>query len=122
MKVGRPTKLTPQTYSQIEEYIKSCGREQTQLPTLEGLARYLNVNTDTIQEWSKKNKDFSVSIKRILERQKEQLMNDGMYGGKEVNAAMAIFLLKVNHGMKENDPSTLVQVNVQPILGSLKAE
>lgn len=37
-------------------------------------------------------------------------MDDGMYGGKEVNAGMAIFLLKANHGMKE-DPS--VQVNQQ---------
>ena len=36
-------------------------------------------------------------------------MNDGMYGGKEVNAAMAIFLLKANHGLSDG-PQT--QVNI----------
>jgi len=28
-------------------------------------------------------------------------MNDGLYGGKEVNSTMAIFLLKANHGLIE---------------------
>lgn len=121
-KVGRPTKYVPDIiYPKIEDYISSCGREQTELPTVEGLALHLGVNPDTLFTWSKEYPEFSEAIKRILALQKKQLMNDGMYGGKEVNSAMAIFLLKVNHGMKENDPSTLIQV-VQPILGEVKAE
>lgn len=120
---GRPTKYIPEIiYPKIEEYISSCGREQTELPTVEGLALALDVNTDTINEWSKLYPEFSATIKKIAYKQKQQLMNDGMYGGKEVNSAMAIFLLKVNHGMKENDPSTLVQVNVSPILGGKTKE
>ncbi len=115
---GRPTKYIPETINPlIEEYISSCGREQTELPTLEGLALSLGVNGDTLVDWGKQYPEFSATIKKVLMLQKKQLMNDGMYGGKEVNAAMAIFLLKVNHGMKENDPNTLIQVNVQPILG-----
>ena len=120
---GRPTKYIPETiFPKVEEYIASCGREQTALPTLEGLALALNVNTDTINEWSKEYPEFSVSLKRIVNKQKEQLMNDGMYGGKEVNAAMAIFLLKANHGLKDGTGTTNVQVNVTPILSELKAE
>ena len=115
---GRPTKYIPEViYPKIEEYLSMCGRENTSLPSVEGLAIHLNVHTDTIYEWAKVHPEFSVTLKKIAERQKKQLMDDGMYGGKEVNAAMAIFLLKVNHGMKENDPSTLVQVNIKPILG-----
>lgn len=119
---GRPTKYLPDIiYPKIEEYISGCGREQTLLPTVEGLALYLDVNADTLYEWSNKHPAFSETIKKILMQQKTQLMNDGMYGGKEVNSTMAIFLLKVNHGMNEA-PSTLLQVNTQlnniiPIMG-----
>lgn len=110
-KVGRPTKYLPEIiYPQMDEYLSQCSREQTQLPTVEGLALYLNVNTDTVFEWAKRYPQFSEYIKKIAAKQKEQLMNDGMYGGKEVNSGMAIFLLKAIHGLSEG-PSILVQNN-----------
>ena len=108
---GRPTKYNDDVFIKIDEYLQSCGREQTALPTIEGLADYLDVNSDTIRQWAKEYPQFSATIKKLADKQKEQLMNDGMYGGKEVNSAMAIFLLKVNHGMVEPDPKTLIQVN-----------
>jgi len=109
---GRPTKYIPEEIlPKIEEYLTTTGREQTELPSYEGLALYLGVVPDTIQEWYPKYPEFSVSLKKILMYQKKQLMDDGMYGGKDVNAAMAIFLLKVNHGMHET-PSHLTQVNI----------
>jgi len=55
-------------------------------------------------------KEFSVYIKILADKQKNQLMNDGLYGGKEVNSTMAIFLLKVIHGFNEG-PNTLIQNN-----------
>jgi len=109
---GRPTKYIPAViFPKTKEYIESCGREQTSLPTIEGLALALDVNTDTLREWAKRYPEFSATIKKILAKQKQQLMDDGLYGGKEVNAAMAIFLLKVNHHMVE-PPTSLTQVNV----------
>lgn len=101
--VGRPTKYIPDIiHPLINEYIESCGKEQTELPSVEGLALKLGVNTDTLFEWNKKHPEFSVYLKKIAQKQKNQLMNDGMYGGKEVNASMAIFLLKAIHGLKDN--------------------
>jgi len=109
--VGRPTKYIPEIiYPKIDEYLKLCGREQTELPTIEGLALHLSVNKDTIMEWAKVHKEFSVYIKKLADKQKNQLMNDGLYGGKEVNSTMAIFLLKVIHGFNEG-PNTLIQNN-----------
>ena len=109
---GRPTKYIPDVvYPKITAYIESCCRERTELPTVEGLALALDVRTDTLYRWAKKYSKFSDTIKKIAEKQKNQLMNDGMYGGKKINQAMAIFLLKVNHGMRE-DPTTAIQVNV----------
>src|SRR3990167_9038146 len=98
---GRPTKYTPDIFKKIEEYLQSCGREQTILPTVEGLALKLDISTETIYQWAKKYPGFSDTVKKIAQKQKQQLIDDGMYGGKEVNAAMAIFLLKVNHGMND---------------------
>ena len=49
--VGRPTKYIPEIiYPKIDEYLELCGREQTELPTIEGLALHLSVNKDTIME------------------------------------------------------------------------
>ena len=108
---GRPTKYKPDVFKKIEQYMQMCGKEQMALPSIEGLAVYLDISKDTIYEWGKKYKEFSDAVKRIADKQKIQLMDDGMYGGKEINAAMAIFLLKVNHGMNEK-PTSLTQVNV----------
>lgn len=116
---GRPTKYNPQIVQKVDEYLASVGHEQAELPTIEGLAHYLDVDTDTISTWVEArdehgnltHPEFSVAIKKVKERQKTQLINDGMYGGKEVNAAMAIFLLKANHGMKDSSPQVLVQNN-----------
>lgn len=101
MRTGRPTKYDPSFVTQVTDYIKTTGREQTALPSMEGFAGYLGVDTDTLNEWAKLYPDFSGAIKELKEKQKEQLMTDGMYGGKEVNSTMAIFLLKANHGMIE---------------------
>lgn len=120
--VGRPTKYIPEIiFPKTQEYLESCGKENMELPTVEGLALALDVNDDTIVEWAKKYPDFSATLKKLVFKQKNQLMNDGMYGGKEINSAMAIFLLKANHGMKDGE-GTYVQVNVSPILSELKAE
>lgn len=100
-KVGRPSEYKSSYIDKVDQYLLTTGREQTELPTIEGFAKYLDVDSDSINNWAKKHDDFSVRIKRIFEYQKNQLMNDGLYGGKDVNAAMAIFLLKVNHGLTE---------------------
>ena len=106
MPAGRPTLYNDDVPQKTREYLKTTGREATELPTIEGLARYLGVARDTIYEWIKpeyKHIEFSDTIKEIEEAQKAQLINDGMYGGKEVNSTMAIFLLKCNHGMIETE-------------------
>ena len=115
---GRPTKYKPQVFNQIKAYLALCGRENTSLPTIEGLANYLDITSETIREWAKIYPEFSLTIKKLADKQKQQLMDDGLYGGKEVNAAMAIFLLKVNHGMLENPMGqTNIQVNMNLEVG-----
>lgn len=103
--VGRPTKYSEAVLVQLDDYLERFPIENTtgELPTMEGFALHIGVNTDTIQEWQKKHPEFSVSIKRLMHIQKHRLVNDGLYGGKEVNSTMAIFLLKANHGLIETE-------------------
>lgn len=112
---GRPTKYDPSMITIANQYVDSCSREATELPTREGLALRLGVDDEQISIWSKKYPDFSATIKGLDEKQKAQLMNDGLYGGKDVNATMAIFLLKVNHGMIETEKKILAGESNNPV-------
>lgn len=118
---GRPTKYRDDFPEKVDEYIKwaegfnnSKGGFK-ELIGIEGFAAWLGVTSVSIWGWAnkrEKDKDgketgklvrpqFFNAIKRLKEYQKNQLMRDGFYGGRDVNANMAIFLLKVNHDMKE---------------------
>lgn len=103
---GRPTKYDPSFVQEVDEYLETTGREQTKLPTMQGLSLHLNVNGDTLVEWGKKYPNFSASLSKLMARQAEQLINDGIYGGKEVNATIVKLLLQNNHGMKERTDTT----------------
>ena len=117
--MGRPTKYRKDMCERVNEYLETVGREQTKMPSLCGFAIFLGVNSDTIQEWGKKHKEFSVSLRKILTFQQNQLIDDGIYGGKEVNSTIVKLLLMNNHGYKERNDQTsgdkplkgLVQVN-----------
>lgn len=106
--IGRPTKYDSSMIQQAKDYIAKCGREATELPTMEGLALELGVDDERIIDYAKKYPDFHAAVKELKYKQKNQLVNDGLYGGKDVNATMAIFLLKVNHGMIETEKKILM--------------
>lgn len=93
----------------IDEYLAQCGKEQMTLPTRIGFAKFIGVQRQLVLDWEKAkdaegnliHTEFKEALEKIDDAQKQQLMDDGLYGGKEVNSTMAIFLLKVNHDMIE---------------------
>ena len=105
--MGRPTKYNPSILVETRKYLKQIW-EAGSMPTIEGLCEKLDINTDTAWEWGKKYKLFSDAIKRLMDIQRKRLIEDGMYGGREVNSTMAIFLLKANHNMIETERKMLV--------------
>ena len=123
-KVGRPSKYNPIVINPlVEEYLQGCTRENTKLPSIEGLALFLKVNPDTIYEWSQKHVEFSDTLVRLRILQKEEIINSAFYGGREINSNVGLFLLRTNHGMNDSAGHNVnVQVNVQPILGEMTAE
>lgn len=100
---GRPTKYSEEMLQKANDYLAMSCPENMEVPTVEGLAIALDIDDDTVVEWSKLYPEFSATIKRLKSKQKMHLINAGMFGGKEVNSTMAIFLLKVNHGLVETN-------------------
>lgn len=111
---GRPTKYEDRFIEEVDTYIASNGREQTSLPTKEGFALYIGVDDDTLDNWANAKDDagklirpeFFGALKKLMLTQKVQLINDGVYGGKEVNSTIVKLLLQNNHGMKERTDQT----------------
>lgn len=138
-KGGRPTKYDPSFVEELDKYLAKLNNEKHCLPTVEGFAIHLGVDADTVNNWAKtrvkdeqgnKTKkllhpEFCRAIKRLKDFQKDKLINDGLYGGREVNSTMAIFLLKVNHGMVEKSQTDITTQGERlpvPILGGLSAK
>lgn len=133
---GRPTKYDPAFVEELDKYLIKLNNEKHCLPTIEGFAIHLGVDADTVNNWAKarvkdeqgnKTKkllypEFCRAIKRLKSVQKDKLINDGLYGGREVSCAMAIFLLKVNHGMVEKSQTDITTSGKSipiPILGGI---
>lgn len=103
---GRPSKYDPSFILEVDKYLETTGKEQMHLPKIESFAIWLGVSKDTIYEWAKDNKEFSDAVRKIMNYQAEQLIDDGIYGGKEINQSIVKLLLQSNHGMKERVDQT----------------
>ena len=83
---GRPTIYNEELLERVREYISQCEDNfdvvtgKVNLPSIEGLAFFLKINKDTIQEWKKKHQDFSVLIGELLAKQAKELINKGLSG------------------------------------------
>ena len=60
---GRPSKYKPE-YCDLTDYLSHCQRNKV-IPSNCALAIYLDVTTQTLDEWRGKHQDFSVSLKRL---------------------------------------------------------
>ena len=92
------------------EYLETCGRQNVKedqllpiLPKLVDFYRKLDISREAASEWRKKSENFDSACRIISDLQESVLADEGLYGGKSINAAMAIFLLKANHGLMETE-------------------
>jgi len=115
MTAGRPTLYTPQVIDQINEYLATAVPENMQIPTVEGIALKLGISRDTLYEWAKVHPEFSDTIDKLKMKQKEALVQTGIFGGKEVNATIIALLLKVNHDMVETSRTELTGKDGEPL-------
>ena len=114
MPAGRPSEYDDKFIEEVDKYIATTGKEQTELPTKQGFALWIGVDDDTLDNWANKkdelgklvHPEFFGALKKLMQKQAVQLINDGIYGGKEVNPTIVKLLLQNNHGMKERTDTT----------------
>jgi hypothetical protein len=90
MPAGRPTELNQEILDKTIEYIDSCedtitgeGNNQrinVNLPSIEGLALYLDVSRKTIYNWRDTNDEFLHILEKLLGKQAKCLLNNGLAG------------------------------------------
>lgn len=120
---GRPTEYKPEYCQEVDEYLKEFGGAQMRLPQIEDFAERIGKSLQCLNEWQKKYPEFGEAIDKIRLKQKIQLVNDGVYGGKEVNATIVKLMLQNNHGMKEKtDVTTNGKELPTPILQNVRRD
>jgi hypothetical protein len=117
MPAGRPPKYNKGYVTKTKKYLSKCVDEydeyhatrgeksdtyqrivRVRIPTIEGLAVYLHIHKDTINEWDNTYPEFSVVIGELKAKQVEMLIQNGLSG--DYNSTIAKVLL-AKHGYKE---------------------
>ena len=124
---GRPTKYTPAIIEALNEYLAEAVPENMKIPTVEGIALKLGITKETLYEWGDKYPEFSYALKELKMKQKQALIETGIFGGKEINANIVALLLKVNHKMIEKSEVDMTSKGekiepLQVVLVEAKAE
>jgi DNA-binding XRE family transcriptional regulator len=103
--MGRPSLYDDEYVEIVEQYISECGnKEEYELPTIEGLARYIGVTKQTMLNWGKEHKDFLDALAKLKDQQAVELINKGL--NNKVNPTIAKLVLSANHGMREGTDVT----------------
>jgi hypothetical protein len=117
---GRPSKYNSKTPDHVISYIDDSLKDGI-FPTIEGLAISLGVGTRTLYDWEGEYPDFSQTLNKLRDIQKQLLITNGITGA--YNTRFSIFLLKASHGMTEKEPLiTSTQNNNMNISPDLLAE
>lgn len=104
--VGRPSKYQDDIEEVVEAYLfKECidvfnprtRRLDVNLPSIEGLALYLNVNRDTLYSLAKRHENYQLALQRVKVQQRLRLINQGLAGN--YSTSIACLMLRMNHGM-----------------------
>jgi len=99
--VGRPSKYSEEIPNTTSKYIYDCLASE-RFPTVEGLAINLDVGTRTLYDWEKVHEEFSQTMEKLRDAQKQLLITNALTG--KFNTRFSIFLLKAAHGMTEKEP------------------
>ena len=99
---GRPTDFNQEiindSWNYVQEFANDSGKGESlkvNLPTIEGLALYLEISRSTLYLWQKEHKEFSDIIEVLQQKQATVLINNAL--GGHYNSTIAKVLL-TKHG------------------------
>ena len=112
---GRPSEYTPKIIDELNQYLIEAVPQNMKIPTVEGIALRLGISKKTLYNWAEIHPEFLHALDILKMKQKEALIETGIFGGKEINQSIVALLLKVNHDMIETTRTELGGINGQPI-------
>ena len=96
--MGRQTKLNDELIAKANEYIYDFRSNDDIIPSVAGLACYLDIARSTIYKYKDENPDFSDILERIEQLQEKMLINGGLMG--DFNAPITK-LMMTKHGYSD---------------------
>lgn len=105
-KRGRPTKYNARMQKLADEYVDGYYIERGDgVPSVAGLARYLDVTRQTLWHWGEQSDQFLTTLGNIESEQHRIALGKGITG--EYNSTICKLVL-ANHGYSERVQSDLV--------------
>ena len=130
---GRPTIYSEEVLEKTQKYLEETNDEYlaikgkggrvvnhklvVHLPSIEGLARYLQVHRDTIYSWKGQYPKFSYILGQILTEQAKRLLENGLSGNYNSNI---VKLALGKHGYKEQQEVEHSGELLLPLTNALK--
>ena len=102
-KVGRPTNYEKELVKRTKQYLVDYKKDEA-VPTIAGLALYLEIHRDSIYEYEKNYKEFSDITEMIRALQEKRLLTGGLLS--KYNSIIARLML-AKHGYKEQQETTI---------------
>lgn len=114
--MARPQEYNQSYTDKAKEYLKNIGKD---LPSIEGLAVFLEIHRSTVYDWKDKFVEFSDILEKLLALQAEKLMNNGLQG--KWNSTITKLIL-TKHGYSDKTETDITSDGKPiPILSSFNA-
>lgn len=97
--VGRPSKYNADLQAMADSYIDNFKEYGDVVPSMAGLACYIGVSRETVNEWTKIHSEFSDTAKAVMVMQERMLVNGGL--SRANDASITKLLLASNHGYSD---------------------
>lgn len=142
MTAGRPTLYGPEILERAEGYLQYAQdewetferpqikdgavidsldvRKKVKLPSIEGLAVYLDVTRECLYEWAKVHEEFSYILEKVKALQAETLINKGLSG--DYNPTIAKLILTKHGYTDKQDITSDGKALPTPILNGLSKD
>lgn len=114
-KMGAPTKYNEELLEKAKQYLHVYEGLGDVLPTIEGLALYLDISRETLYRWcgEEGKSDFNDTVKKISLNQKSVLINKGL--SSKFNSKITQLLLGANHSVIEKQQTEVSGPGGKPI-------
>ena len=112
MSAGRPSKLTPEMLDKARQYLDGGYMVDELVPTIVGLALFLEIRRSTVYEWTNENQEFSDIVDSVMKKQEKGLLKGGMAG--DYNASITKLML-TKHGYSDKQETALTGADGGPV-------